>query len=482
MANCASTRRSVESGSAISLGKLIPIVSCVLGTMLCVGCASFAPESGGWSFSDFGPEKPAVGTTQWWKKNKRKSEFVVSQGYRVEGVEGFFDQNGRPIDKPTDRVALNEKPGGLLPALDPQVTYGRIKKAVGLKPNHEAAQQLFTEAEELFAQEKYGRAATRYADAAARWPHSKIEEDSLYMIGECHFFNDRYMKARDAYNALVEKYPNSRHMNKLIENQFEIAQYWEREYFDSLKLPLSPNAIDKTRPTFDTIGHAIKTYESIRLNDPTGPRADDAIMATAGIHFRRQRYNDSDYHYTLLRQEYPRSEFQFEAHLLGLQAKLQRYQGPDYDGKPLEEAKLLAKQLNKQFAHRLSAEEKERLRTVNAELNLQIAQRDMQLGYYYEGKDYYLAARKHYNEVVQKFPDSEIAQAARDRIAVISDEPDVPPERMAWFTDLFPESRELKRVARIPELEDGKTLIALAPENEEETSGGVTPVSANSTR
>ena len=59
--------------------------------------------------------------------------------------------------------------------------------------------------------------------------------------------------------------------------------------------------------------------------------------------------------------EYPRSELQFEAHLLGLQAKLRKYQGENYDGTPLEEAKMLVKQLNSQFCGRLSKEEKDRL-------------------------------------------------------------------------------------------------------------------------
>ena len=81
-------------------------------------------------------------------------------------------------------------------------------------------------------------------------------------------------------------------------------------------------------------------------------------MATANIYFDRGRFDDADYHYTLLRREYPRSELQFEAHLLGLQAKLRKYQGEDYDGTPLEEAKTLVKQLRSQFAGRLSTKKR----------------------------------------------------------------------------------------------------------------------------
>ena len=99
----------------------------------------------------------------------------------------------------------------------------------------------------------------------------------------------------------MKEYTNTRYLDTVIDREWEIARYWEECDEHNPDWPLTPNAYDKTRPWFDTIGHAIKTYENIRLNDPTGPRADDAIMATANIYFARGRFEDADYHYTLLR-------------------------------------------------------------------------------------------------------------------------------------------------------------------------------------
>ena len=93
---------------------------------------------------------------------------------------------------------------------------------------------------------------------------------------------------------------------------------------------------DKTRTLFDTHGHAMRVYDRVRLDDPTGPLADDSIMATANAMFVKARYEDADYYYTLLRTDYPKSEHQFQAHLLGLKSKLLKYQGPDYEGAPLD--------------------------------------------------------------------------------------------------------------------------------------------------
>jgi outer membrane protein assembly factor BamD (BamD/ComL family) len=302
--------------------------------------------------------------------------------------------------------------------------------------------------------------------AIDRGPNSEIEQHAMFMVGECYFFDDRYIKARDAYDALVKEHANTPYLDTVVSREWEIAQYWEkyeRAHPDWLG---TPNAWDKSRPWFDTIGHSIKTYENIRLNDPTGPRADDAIMATANIYFQRGRYDDADYHYTLLRSQYPRSELQFEAHLLGLQAKLRKYQGEDYDGTPLEESKQLVKQLRSQFDGRLSAEDKERLATVAGQLNLELATRDYRMATYYDDKEEYGAAKFVYGELIKKYPDTELAKTARERVAVIAGEPDRPPKRLAFIVDRLPENRERARVARIPELQKGSSFLASRPQSD----------------
>jgi hypothetical protein len=129
----------------------------------------------------------------------------------------------------------------------------------------------------------------------------------------------------------------------------------------------------------------------------------------------------------------------------------------------LEEAKTLVKQLRMQFAGRLSNEEKERLRTVESQLNFEIATRDYRMAEYFDGTKHYGAARYYYAQVMKKYPNTELASQARERLAQIGGEPAEPPKRLAWFVDLFPQSSEKSRVARIPELQNGGTRLAETP-------------------
>jgi outer membrane protein assembly factor BamD (BamD/ComL family) len=442
-----------------------------------------------WPWSGWFSDPPPVGTADWWKKNKNRAELEVGKGWKVPGIDGYFDQDGRPMNGPvsSERVvratveSTKQSDEGLIPGLDPKVQYDRLKTAVGLGPNEQLARDAYTRGLTAFGAGEYGDAADEFAEAADRGRYAQFQQDAMYMLAESYFFDDRYIKARDAYDALIAKYSNTRYLDTVIEREWNIARYWEKYEDYNPDWALTANAIDKTRPWFDTIGHAIKTYDNIRLNDPTGPRADDAIMATANIYFRRGRYDDADYHYTLLRREYPRSELQFEAHLLGLQAKMRKYQGPDYDSAPMEEAQKLVKQIRRQFAGRLKPEEQERLNVTEAELRHQIAMADFRMGEYYDGIQYYAAAQIYYTRVAQQYPETDLAAQARTRLAEIKDEPAEPPKRLAWFVELFPQSKEKARLAKIPEIQQGKTRLAQALGNEAGPSG-VSPASGTTAR
>ena len=52
-----------------------------------------------WPWSAWGEEEP-TGTPEWWKKHKKHAVFDPEKGYQVEGVEGYFDGDGRPIQGP----------------------------------------------------------------------------------------------------------------------------------------------------------------------------------------------------------------------------------------------------------------------------------------------------------------------------------------------------------------------------------------------
>jgi outer membrane protein assembly factor BamD (BamD/ComL family) len=321
--------------------------------------------------------------------------------------------------------------------LSPDKVLKNLKKAAGLGPNEGLAQALLDDGKKLYEQKKYAEAAEKFKSAAARWPDSILEEDALFWRAESYFFCDEYPKAQDAYDNLLKKYDNSRYLDTAVKRLFSIGRYWEQLEQAHAHWPVTPNLTDKERPWFDTFGNALKAYETVRMKDPTGPLADDSIMATANAYFAKGRYEDASYYYDLLRKEYPRSDHQLQAHVLGLQSKLRVYQGKLYDGTPLSEADEIAEQTLTQFRSQLGSEQ-ERLAQVRNGIREQQAERDWAVAQYYDRKKQYAYARLYYQYIIHDYPLTQTAQKARARLDQIRNEPDQPPNRFKWLSDLLP--------------------------------------------
>ena len=354
---------------------------------------------------------------------------ITQAGYSVDTAEGAPPGVSIDDDTAVAKPSLWERTVG---ALDPDNIKKSYKKAIGKAPNEAVAKQLYTEADELFRQKKYKEAAEKFVEAAGRWPDSLLEEDALYMAGESYFFDDRYYDARSQFDELIKKYENSRHLDRVTARQFAIGRFWETKGNEHHMLAL--NMTDKTRPWFDTHGNGIKCYETIRLSDPTGPLADDALMAQSTAYFLDNRFEDASYHYELLRKDYTSSEHQKQAHLLGLQSYLNAYQGPQYDVTPLKKAETLADQTLKNYGHEMP-EEKPRLHQAKDAIRAQQAEREYELGEYYRRLDYNRAARNHYAIVLKDFPDTKFADLAKQRMQETESLPPEPIDHFPWLTN-----------------------------------------------
>ncbi len=334
-----------------------------------------------------------------------------------------------------------EGSGGLsLEDLDPQNAYKKVLVATGFGPNKQIAQTLFAEGEDLYRKKDYKAAAGKFKSAAARWPDSALEEDAKYIQAESYFFNDQYGKAQDTLDNLMKEHENSRYLDKVVLRQYSIGEYWEKFHQAQPHWPVTPNLTDSSKPLFDTWGNAIKAYESVAMNDPTGPLADDSIMAIANAYFSQGRYEDAAYYYDRVRKEYPKSPHLVKAHLLGMKSKELVYQGPMYDSSALEEAGEIAQTAITQFGRELGDQRKKVIEASNR-IDAGMAERDWEMAKFYEGKKKYGGAKYYYQQIIKGYPNTAIAAASQKRLGEIKSYPDTPPDRFKWLNNLFPDGR-----------------------------------------
>lgn len=326
---------------------------------------------------------------------------------------------------------------GWLRDLSPAKAWARIRQKTPWRHDEERARALLREGEDLFAAGNYPLAAARFKSAARKWPDSTIKEDALFMLGECQFFLDQYPRANDTYSKLLKKYTNSRHLDRIVYRQFNIARYWQELERAKPGRFLTPNLTDRSRPWFDADGNAQATYLAVWQQDSTGPLADDALMATANAYFVKDRFQDADYYYTLLRKEYPQSEHLMQAYLLGLRSKLRSYQGPMHDSSPLVEAEELVDQMLTQFPYELG-EEVERVRQARSEIHEQLAQRDWAMAEYYGGNKYHGAERYYIEKIIDEHPETSFGALAQQRLGEVREYPAEPPQRLKWLLSRIP--------------------------------------------
>ncbi|MFV1963852.1 MAG: tetratricopeptide repeat protein [Pirellulaceae bacterium] len=332
----------------------------------------------------------------------------------------------------------------------------RYNELTGAGPDPVLARQLFEEAGAFYSaatqqqdpqsetgREQFLAAAEKYEEAVERWPHSSIEEQSLYRLGESYFFTDRYPDADDAYATLVKEYPHTRYLDLAQARRFAIAQYWLAQHDHDPQPIYAFNMTDDSRPLRDGFGRAINIFDRIRLDDPTGRLADDATLAMGNAYFTSADFLRADEYYTDLRKTFPASEHQFRAHFLGLKSKLKSYMGVEYSGKPLDETEKLLKQVNRQFP--VEAErERDFLARAAAEIQFRKAERNWHRAQRHDRRDEFGAARVYYRKLVRDFSETTFADRATARLKEISGRPDLPPQRLSWLADWFPEEKTVK--------------------------------------
>lgn len=337
--------------------------------------------------------------------------------------------------------SMSNSPAGMPTSMD------KVKSVfVEPEPNENQARELFAHAESAFnaaAQQQGSERAAGFSEAAALYkqaaylaPGTPLEEDGLMMSAESHFFADEYVEAGDGYDELVEGFSRTRHMDKVGNRRFQIAQYWLAKAKSSRAVV--PNFTDDQFPTTDTFGYAEKMLNKIRFDDSTGKLADDATMAAGIANFEKGKFSNADEMFTDIRRNFPSSEHQFQAHLFGLKSKQMMYAGPEYSGTVLDEAEKLVKQMFALFPNQIE-EHREYLNNALKEIRLQKANREFIMAQFYDNREEYGAARLYYDRVAKEFSDTSLGTQSQQRIQQISGLPNEPAQKLKWLEAAFPE-------------------------------------------
>lgn len=337
----------------------------------------------------------------------------------------------------------------LLEDLSPTLLTQSFKTGIGNGSNEDTARQAFQQGKQLFDQateivtanpqgtqhaDLFVKAAGYFRRASMDHPDSSIAEDALFMEGESFFFADHYVQSNRAFEGLIADYSGSRYLDQAQQRRFAIAGFWLNLKKNGAKFALN----DPKRPKFSLGSEAQRILHRIRIDDPTGKLADDATYALGVAYMNSNRYDEAADTFSYLRQDYPGSEFLFKSQMLELESLLKSYKGHHYDGTALEKSRELVKQIKTQFPNEARQNE-ELLSQQDSLITNQLAQRDYEVGQFYERRGENRAAQQYYEKVQREFQNSVFQEEAAQRIERVASLPPVPTPPAQWVKKIFPD-------------------------------------------
>lgn len=251
---------------------------------------------------------------------------------------------------------------------------------------------------------------------------------SLYYLGEIKFQKGDFVGAHQKFEELAKEYPGTNYMDRVVRREYEIAQTWLAHAAGT-----NPDQVLPWRsrfwgglPVFDTGGHAVAALEQVRLNDPKGPLADDALITIAEYYYKKGDYELAAEYFDQLNTDpdLAKSPLLQKALLGSIDSKLKGYIGPEYDVTGLEQARESALRTMQLFPERqMSTDGNSDLHKTLDLIADQEAERAYSVGSYYRRAGRVISAEYYFGMIVHKWPKSEWAAKAREQLTELAKMP-----------------------------------------------------------
>jgi outer membrane protein assembly factor BamD len=268
------------------------------------------------------------------------------------------------------------------------------------------AQDQLQVAQEAFDAGDISRAIKAARRVVRQWPLSDYAPDAQYLLGRCYEEKEFFEKAFKTYQDLIEKYPKSARYTEVLERQFQIAgRYLDGRWF----------RLWNYIPALPSMERTAKMYSQIVGSGPfsrIGPKAQMNIGAA------REKQRE----YRLAVDAYIRAADRYhdlpgvaeDAVFKAAQAWHKQANEADYDQSTAGEAINTYTDFTLLFPQDPRVSE---ARQAVRELRNEQAAGAFTTARYYEKRRRWLAAEIYYNEVLLRDPESEFAEAARQRLA-----------------------------------------------------------------
>ncbi|MHC4998100.1 MAG: tetratricopeptide repeat protein [Planctomycetota bacterium] len=235
------------------------------------------------------------------------------------------------------------------------------------------------------------------------FPEMAGAEIQAYLDAEKLYANAKWYKAATAYKKFIGAWPDSILQPAALERVFSIAtaylQGQKRSFVKVLRLPAFDTGVELMRDVADRAGNA-----------PIGLRA---LTTLAENQERKEQFVEAYYTWQEIADRWPTGQTRQTAVLRMAQTLHASYDGAPYDASVLESARSYFEDYQMQYPQEASRLE---VAQTLALITEQLAYKEYEMGFYYERTGSMAAAEQYYNKVIKEWPDSKAAQMAKARL------------------------------------------------------------------
>ncbi len=270
------------------------------------------------------------------------------------------------------------------------------------------ALDLMNKAREKEEKGNYRAALKSYKKVIKKYSTSIYTPEALYRSAKLYLKRKQYAKSFDAFGSIISSYPNTPRFNEIIGEQYRIASALldgaRTHYWGWLPgLPDRPKGIEQ--------------FERILLAAPYSDYAPLALMNIARGH---QKLHNEIFAIDALDRminNHPQSLLSSDAYLKLAQTHASLVQGPHHDQAATQEAITYFQDFMILFPGDANVSAAE---TGLADMRTMLARSKITMAdFYFYKRDNYTAARVFYNEAITVYPDSDVADLARERLSEV---------------------------------------------------------------
>lgn len=253
-----------------------------------------------------------------------------------------------------------------------------------------------------------GSAIRAYNKVSKKYPASVYAPEAMYRSGKLYLARKQYFKAFENLSTVSIRYPNTKHFNEIIGEEYRIA---------SALLDGARNRYWGLVPGFKNVERGIEYFEVIVNTAPYSDYAPLALMNKARGHLKEHETEEAIDSLDRMINNYPQSLLAPDAYLKLAQTHSLLVDGPAYDQGSTKEAITYYEDFLILFPNDpnipAAAKGLDSMKQVLAESKITIGD------FYFKKRRNYTAARVFYNEAITSYPDSPVAAKAKQKLAEV---------------------------------------------------------------